>query len=167
MPRHGKKYREAREKVDRTRRYELEEALGLVKELASAKFEETVEMAVRLGVNPRHADQMVRGSVVLPNGLGKAVRVLIFAKGEKVKEAQEAGADYVGGEELAERLLSEMSQPVGGGRYGLGPIARGVEGDSPLQDVGGSGSGLPLPVLLRACPALTDGVGGTNGLPVL
>lgn len=104
MPRHGKKYREAREKVDRTRRYELEEALGLVKELASAKFEETVEMAVRLGVNPRHADQMVRGSVVLPHGLGKAVRVLIFAKGEKVKEAQEAGADYVGGEELAEKI---------------------------------------------------------------
>ncbi len=104
MSRHGKKYREAREKVDRTRRYELEEALGLVKELASTKFEESVDMAVRLGVNPRHADQMVRGSVVLPHGLGKAVRVLIFAKGEKSKEAQEAGADYVGGEELAEKI---------------------------------------------------------------
>ena len=104
MARHGKKYIEARKKVDRERRYALDEALQLVKDLAFANFDESVEIAVRLGVNPRHADQMVRGSVVLPHGVGKVPRVLVFAKGEKAREAQEAGADYVGAEDLAKQI---------------------------------------------------------------
>lgn len=104
MARRGKKHVEAREKVDRDRSYDLHEALELVKSLASAKFDESVEVAVRLGVNPRHADQMVRGSVVLPHGVGKAQRVLVFAKGDKEREALEAGADYVGAEDLAQKI---------------------------------------------------------------
>ncbi len=95
----GKFQKEAKAKVDRSRNYPVEEAVALVKEAAYAKFDETVEIAVRLGVDPRKADQMVRGAVVLPNGLGKAVRVLVFAKGEKALEAKEAGADYVGGDD--------------------------------------------------------------------
>lgn len=104
MAQRGKKRLEAREKVDRDRSYELREALELVKSLASAKFDESVEVAVRLGVNPRHADQMVRGSVVLPHGVGKEQRVLVFAKGDKEREALEAGADYVGAEDLAQKI---------------------------------------------------------------
>lgn len=104
MARRGKKQVEAREKVDRDRSYDLHEALELVKSLASAKFDESVEVAVRLGVNPRHADQMVRGSVVLPHGVGKEQRVLVFAKGDKEREALEAGADYVGAEDLAQKI---------------------------------------------------------------
>jgi len=104
MAQRGKKHVEAREKVDRDRSYDLHEALELVKSLASAKFDESVEVAVRLGVNPRHADQMVRGSVVLPHGVGKAQRVLAFAKGDKEREALEAGADYVGAEDLAQKI---------------------------------------------------------------
>ncbi len=100
----GKLQKEAKGKVDRSRNYPLEEALALVKETAYAKFDETVEVAVRLGVDPRKADQMVRGAVVLPNGLGKTVRVLVFAKGEKALEAKEAGADYVGGDDLVEKI---------------------------------------------------------------
>ena len=100
----GKFQKEAKAKVDRSRCYPVEEALGLVKEAAYAKFDETVEVAVRLGVDPRKADQMVRGAVVLPNGLGKTVRVLVFAKGEKALEAKEAGADYVGGDDLVEKI---------------------------------------------------------------
>ncbi len=100
----GKKYREAIEKVDREKLYDPEEALNLVRELGNANFDETVELACRLGVNPRHADQQVRGAVVLPHGTGKDIRVLVFAQGEKVKEAEEAGADYVGGEDLAEKI---------------------------------------------------------------
>lgn len=104
MAQHGKKMLEARGKLEQGKRYELREALQLVKEIAFAKFDESVEMAVGLGVNPRHADQMVRGSVVLPHGVGKIQRVLVFAKGDKEREAQEAGADYVGGEELAQKI---------------------------------------------------------------
>lgn len=100
----GKKYVEARKKIDREKRYEMDEALDLLPQITFAKFDETVELALRLGVDPRHADQMVRGSVALPNGLGKTVRVLVFAKGEKEKEAQEAGADVVGAEELIEKI---------------------------------------------------------------
>ncbi len=91
-------------KVDRTRNYPLKEGVELVKASAYAKFDETVDIAVRLGVDPRHADQMVRGAVVLPNGLGKDVRVLVFAKGEKEKEARDAGADYVGAEDLVAKI---------------------------------------------------------------
>lgn len=104
MAQHGKKMLEARSKLEQGKRYELREALHMVKEIAFAKFDESVEMAVGLGVNPRHADQMVRGSVVLPHGVGKVQRVLVFAKGDKEREAQEAGADYVGGEELAQKI---------------------------------------------------------------
>ncbi|MGI5822760.1 MAG: 50S ribosomal protein L1 [Dethiobacteria bacterium] len=104
MPKHGKKYLEAREKIDRNHYYDPEEAFDLVKEIAGATFDETVELAVRLGVNPKHADQQVRGAVVLPNGTGKDVKVIVFAKGEKMTEAEEAGADLVGGEDLAEKI---------------------------------------------------------------
>jgi large subunit ribosomal protein L1 len=100
----AKKYVEARKKIDREKRYEVDEALELLPQVCFAKFDETVELALRLGVDPRHADQMVRGSVALPHGLGKSVRVLVFAKGEKEKEAQEAGADVVGGEDLIEKI---------------------------------------------------------------
>jgi large subunit ribosomal protein L1 len=104
MARIGKKYAEARNKVDPQRKYALGDALGLVIDNAFAKFDESVDVALRLGVDPRHADQMVRGSVVLPHGTGKTTRVLVFAKGEKDKEAREAGADHVGAEDLAEKI---------------------------------------------------------------
>ncbi|MBW1989804.1 MAG: 50S ribosomal protein L1 [Deltaproteobacteria bacterium] len=104
MAKIGKKLRQAKEKVDRQARYTFGEALDLVLGTSFASFDETLDVAVRLGVDPRHADQMVRGTVVLPHGTGKSVRVLVFAKGEKEKEAAEAGADYVGGEELAEKI---------------------------------------------------------------
>ncbi len=100
----AKRYEEARTKIDREKRYDMEEALDLLPQVTYAKFDETVELALRLGVDPRHADQMVRGSVALPNGLGKKVRVLVFAKGQKEKEAEEAGADVVGAEELIEKI---------------------------------------------------------------
>ncbi len=99
-----KKQKEARAKVDRARMYPLQEAIEIVKDASFCKFDETVDLAVRLGVDPRHADQMVRGAVVLPNGLGKDVRVLVFAKGEKEKEAREAGADFVGAEDLVAKI---------------------------------------------------------------
>ncbi|BEH11396.1 50S ribosomal protein L1 [Geobacter sulfurreducens subsp. ethanolicus] len=104
MPNTAKKHREAQAKIDRSRTYPLVEGIESVKSAAYARFDETVEVAVRLGVDPRHADQMVRGAVVLPNGLGKDVRVLVFAKGEKEKEAREAGADYVGAEDLVTKI---------------------------------------------------------------
>ena len=104
MAQHGKKIVDARQKVDRSRKYDLREAIGLVQELSYARFDESVELAVCLGVNPRHADQMVRGSVVLPHGVGKTPRILVFAKGDKEREAIEAGADFVGGDDLAQRI---------------------------------------------------------------
>jgi large subunit ribosomal protein L1 len=104
MGKRGKKYNEAREKVDRIKKYELEEAIRLLTETSHARFNETVDIAIRLGVNPRKADQMVRGTVVLPHGTGKTSRVLVFAKGEKAKEAEDAGADFVGAEDLIERI---------------------------------------------------------------
>ncbi len=100
----GKGYRAALAKVDRTQRYLLEDGLRLLRDTARAKFDETVEMAIRLGVDPRQADQNVRGTVSLPHGMGKTVRVLAFAKGEKEKEAQEAGADFVGSDELIKKI---------------------------------------------------------------
>ncbi len=104
---HGKKYVEAAKLVDRTTQYEVADAVALVKKTAVAKFDETVEAHVRLGVDGRHADQQVRGAVVLPHGTGKQVRVLVFAKGDKVAEAEAAGADHVGGEELIPRIQNE------------------------------------------------------------
>jgi len=104
MLRRGKRIRAARAKVEPTKRYTLKEATEMVVSMPGAKFDETVDAAVRLGVNPAHADQMVRGSVVLPNGLGKTVRVLVFAKGEKEKEALDAGADFVGSDDVIEKI---------------------------------------------------------------
>jgi len=104
MLRRGKRILAAKAKVEPTKRYTLKEATEMIVSMAGAKFDETVDAAVRLGVNPAHADQMVRGSVVLPNGLGKTVRVLVFAKGDKEKEALEAGADLVGNDEIIEKI---------------------------------------------------------------
>jgi large subunit ribosomal protein L1 len=104
MSKNGKNYNQAREQVDRTKRYPLDEAVQLAVNTSYVKFDETVDMAVRLGVDPRHADQMVRGAVVLPNGTGRTTRVLVFAKGEKEKEALDSGADVVGSDELIEKI---------------------------------------------------------------
>ncbi|HEY9419958.1 MAG TPA: 50S ribosomal protein L1 [Thermoanaerobaculia bacterium] len=103
MPKHGKKFRAAVTKVE-PRPYPLGDAIQLARDSAFAKFDETLEVVMRLGVDPKHADQMVRGTVVLPHGLGKTARVLVFASGEKIREAEEAGADYVGGEDLAKKI---------------------------------------------------------------
>ena len=103
----GKKYKEALKKIDREKRYTLEEAVKLVVDNKVAKFDETVEIAVRLGVDPRQADQNVRGTIVLPHGTGSTARVLVVAKGEKEREAREAGADFVGGEEIIKKIQEE------------------------------------------------------------
>jgi large subunit ribosomal protein L1 len=107
MAKVGKRYGAALEKIDRDKRYELDEAIGIVVQVAAAKFDETVEIAVRLGVDPRQADQNVRGTVALPNGTGKNVRVAVFAKGEKEREAREAGADFGGAEDLVQKVQEE------------------------------------------------------------
>jgi len=104
MPKRGKQYSKSKQKVDTNQRHAVDEALRLAIDASYAKFDETVDVAVRLGVDPRHADQMVRGTVVLPHGLGREVKVLVFAKGEKEKEAQEAGADFVGNDELIDKI---------------------------------------------------------------
>lgn len=107
MGKRGKQYNQAKETYDSTKSYPVEEALGLLSELHFAKFDESVDVAVRLGVDPKRADQMVRGTVTLPHGTGKTVRIVAFAKGEKEKEAQEAGADFVGGEDLVNKIKNE------------------------------------------------------------
>ena len=104
---HGKKYTDSTKVVDRSKLYDATEALGLCVSTAKAKFDETIEIHVRLGVDSRHADQQVRGSIVLPNGTGKSARVLVFAKGDRAKEAEEAGAEYVGGEEYMQKIQQE------------------------------------------------------------
>ena len=106
MAQHGKRVRAAREGIDRTKLYPLAEAVKLVKERAKAKFDETIEIAMNLGVDPRHADQMVRGVVALPNGTGRSVRVAVFARGAKADEAKAAGADVIGAEDLVEKVQS-------------------------------------------------------------
>ena len=107
MAKKSKKYVEALGKIDRTRLYESKEALALVSEIATAKFDETVEAHIKLGVDSRHADQQVRGAIVLPHGTGKTKKVLVFAKGEKAKEAEAAGADFVGAEDLVQKIQKE------------------------------------------------------------
>jgi len=102
----GKNYLKARSLKEETREYNIEEAVGLVKKANYAKFDESVDMAVRLGVNPKYSDQMVRGTIVLPHGTGKTKKICVIASGEKIKEAEEAGADYVGGENLIEKISS-------------------------------------------------------------
>ena len=104
---HGKKYNEAAKLIDRAAQYEPDEAISLVKKTATAKFDETVEIHIRTGCDGRHAEQQIRGAVVLPNGTGKTVKVLVFAKGTKLDEAEAAGADYVGGEELIPKIQNE------------------------------------------------------------
>ena len=104
---HGKKYNEAAKLVDRTTLYEPSDAIALVKKTATAKFDETIEVHIRTGCDGRHAEQQIRGAVVLPNGTGKTVKVLVFAKGDKVNEAEAAGADHVGGEELIPRIQND------------------------------------------------------------
>src|SRR5258708_38452526 len=115
MKKHGKKYNLAAEKIEVGRKYNLEEAVAKVKEIAFAKFDETVELTVWLGVDPRKADQLVRGTIVLPHGLGKSKTVLVIAQGEKIKEAEEAGAELGGGQDMAEKIK-------GGGREFLGVV---------------------------------------------
>jgi len=107
MPKRGKQHRAMAAQVDRSRAYTAADAIAILKKVRYAKFDETVEVSLNLGVNPRHADQMVRGAVVFPNGLGKKVRVLVFAKGDKENEARDAGADYVGGMDYVEKIQNE------------------------------------------------------------
>jgi large subunit ribosomal protein L1 len=133
MAKHGKKFRAALEKIEPARKYNLDEGLAKVKEIAFAKFDETVELTMWLGVDPRKADQLVRGTVVLPHGLGKSKRVLVIAQGDKIREAEEAGADFVGGEEMVDRIKGgwldfdaviatpDMMRLVGGLGKVLGP----------------------------------------------
>ena len=133
MAKHGKKYRAALEKVEPGRKYTLEEGVTKVKEIAFAKFDESVELTMWLGVDPRKADQLVRGTIVLPHGLGKSKRVLVIAQGEKIREAEEAGADFVGGDDMVERIRGgwldfdaviatpDMMRSVGGLGKILGP----------------------------------------------
>ena len=104
---HGKKYTDSVKLIDSLATYDPEQAIALAKQTAKAKFDETIEISVRLGVDPRHADQQVRGAVVLPNGTGKVVRVLVFAKGDKAKEAEDAGADFVGAEDMVAKIQGE------------------------------------------------------------
>jgi large subunit ribosomal protein L1 len=133
MKKHGKKYRAAAEKVEVGRKYDLETAVAKVKEISFAKFDETVELTIWLGVDPRKADQLVRGTLVLPHGLGKSKTVLVIAQGDKIREAEEAGADIVGGEDLVNRIKAgwtdfdaviatpDMMRLVGGLGKVLGP----------------------------------------------
>lgn len=133
MKKYGKKYRAALEKIEPGKKYDLESGIAKVKEIASAKFDETVELTVWLGVDPRKADQLVRGTLVLPHGIGKSKTVLVIAQGEKVKEAEEAGADIVGGEDIVNRIKGgwtdfdavistpDMMRLVGGLGKVLGP----------------------------------------------
>src|SRR3989441_10399857 len=133
MKKHGKKYKAAAQKIEVGRKYNLEEAVSKVKEIAFAKFDETVELTVWLGVDPRKADQLVRGTIVLPHGLGKSKTVLVIAQGEKIKEAEEAGADLVGGQDMVDKIKGgwlefdavmatpDMMRLVGGLGKVLGP----------------------------------------------
>jgi len=107
MPKPGKRYRQANDAIDAAKLYTLQDAMELLKLAGAAKFDESVDVAINLGVDPRHADQMVRGAIVLPHGVGKSARILVFAKGAKEKEARDAGADFVGAEDLAKKIQEE------------------------------------------------------------
>ena len=151
MAQHGKKYRAAAEKVEQ-RPYSLDEAFALLKQIAYAKFNETVELSMLLGVDPKHADQMVRGAAVLPNATGKTVRVIVFAQGEKAREAQAAGADEVGADDLAKKVeggwldfdVAVATPDLMGavGRLGRGRAGRGAgDPDEAAGPVRGRGAG--------------------------
>ncbi len=107
MPRRSKRYRKSAELIDSEKLYNLEEAIGLIKEFPAVSLDESVDLAINLAVDPKHADQMVRGAIVLPHGIGKTVRVLVFAKGDKEQEARDAGADFVGGDDMAKKIQEE------------------------------------------------------------
>ena len=107
MPKRGKKYQDAVKQYDKSSQYDIDEAFDILSKIATAKFDETIEAHFRLGVDGRHADQQVRGAIVLPNGTGKSKKVLVFAKGDKAHEAEDAGADFVGAEELADKIRTE------------------------------------------------------------
>ncbi len=107
MPKHSKRYNAGADQIERDKLYSMSDAMELLKSMPAAKFDETVDIAVRLGVDPKHADQMVRGALVMPHGTGSSVRILVFAKGDKENEARDAGADFVGGEELAKKIQDE------------------------------------------------------------
>jgi large subunit ribosomal protein L1 len=107
MPKPGKRYRQANDAIDAAKLYTLQDAMELLKSAGGTKFDESVDVAINLGVDPRHADQMVRGAIVLPHGIGKSARILVFAKGAKEKEARDAGADFVGAEDLAKKIQDE------------------------------------------------------------
>lgn len=153
---HGKKYVDSKKLIDKNTAYEPTNALELVKQTAKAKFDETIELHVRLGVDPRHADQQVRGAVVLPHGTGKKVRVLVIARGDKIKEAEEAGADFAGGEEYIAKIKDEnwfdfdviVATPDMMGK--IGPIGR-VLGPKGLMPNPKSGT-----VTLDVAKAVTD-----------
>jgi len=148
MKKHGKKYRAAAEKIDRTRKYNLDEAVKALKEISFAKFDETVELTIWLGVDPRKADQLVRGTLVLPHGLGRSKTVLVIAQGDKIKEAEEAGADLVGGQDMVDKIKGgwldfdaviatpDMMRLVGGLGKVLGPRGLMPNRDVRRQDRG-------------------------------
>jgi large subunit ribosomal protein L1 len=150
----SKRYREIIKKVDRTQEYQLEEAVKILKSVVKARFDETIEVAMRLGINPRHADQMVRGTVALPNGTGKTVRVLVFAKGENVENALAAGADYAGLEEYIEKIQGgwlEFDVAV------ATPDVMGLVGR--LGKILGTRGLMPNPKSGTVTPNVTDAVG--------
>lgn len=161
MAKHGKNYRDALEKVDREKKYKPEEALAMAKELSYANFDETVEVHVRLGVDPRHADQIVRDVIVLPHGLGKEVRVLVFAQGEDAANAREAGADYIAdGNEMVEKIKNGwlefdvvLATPPMMGKVGpLGPVL-GPRGMMPNPKAGTMIPGDDLPRVIEESKA--------------
>ena len=151
----GKRKQEARALVDPQKRYELDEAIGLLKKCHTVKFDQSVDVAVRLGVDPKHADQMVRGAIVLPHGIGKSVRVLVFAKGDKEQEARDAGADFVGGDDLAKKIQDEGWMDFD--RVIASPDMMGVVGR--LGKVLGPRGLMPNPKLGTVTPNVAQAVG--------
>jgi large subunit ribosomal protein L1 len=154
MPRQSKRYLQAQQGVDPEKLYSLEDAFKQVKDAPTAKFDETVDIAINLGVDPKHADQMIRGAIVLPNGVGRTTRVLVFAKGDKEKEALEAGADHVGGDELAKKIQDEGWFDFD--RVIATPDMRGVVGR--LGRVLGPRGLMPNPKLGTVTPNVGDAV---------
>lgn len=160
MPKHGKKFNDALERVDRNNHYQVKEAIDLAKEIAPAKFDETVEVHLRLGVDPRHADQQVRSVVVLPNGLGKTVRVLVFAEGDDARLADQAGADYIADDEIVKKIQGgwfefdvAMAVPSMMGKVGRLGRVLGPRGLMPNPKAGTVAQGHDLPRLIEEAKA--------------
>ncbi len=161
MAKEGKRIRQARDGIERTRVYPIEDAVTLVKERATAKFDETVEVAMNLGVDPRHADQMVRGVAQLPNGTGRKVRVAVFARGDKAEEARAAGADVVGAEDLMETIQGGQ---IDFDRVIASPDMMGIVGR--LGKVLGPKGLMPNPKLGTVTPNVTEAVRAAKGCQV-